>query len=245
MTDRTLNWGESEAAARYQTGDSDPDGGDFIVAKNTDNETVLLQFDNTDEQWVFAGDVDLGGNDVTNAGLLSGVDGSFDTLEAESASTEAVSTEELLNGRTSESLITQSSVWKSGYVTPLDDPDDVTATSFTSVTESVGGITPGPDGTSLYGRFIGRTQGVTDGETLTVVPNARKILSLETERLSELEVETSSTGAVVLDSGWQKITTLTVDEPTLIRRLDAKVTGGTGELQGRSLWGVGLDWRVD
>ena len=90
MSDRTLNWGESEAAARYQTGDSDPDGGDFIVAKNTDNETVLLQFDNTAEQWVFAGDVDLGGNDVTNAGVVNGVDGSFDTLEAESVSTEAL-----------------------------------------------------------------------------------------------------------------------------------------------------------
>ena len=70
MSDRTLNWGESEAAARYQTGDSDPDGGDFIVAKNTDNETVLLQFDNTAEQWVFAGDVDLGGNDLQSIGLV-------------------------------------------------------------------------------------------------------------------------------------------------------------------------------
>ena len=87
MSDRTLNWGESEAAARYQTGDDDPDGGDFIVAKNTDNETVLLEWDNTDEQWVFAGDVDMGGNDVTNAGVVSAVDGSFDALEADKADT--------------------------------------------------------------------------------------------------------------------------------------------------------------
>ena len=94
MSDRTLNWGESESAARYQTGDDDPDGGDFIVAKNTENETVLLQWNQTTVEWEFAGDVDMGGNDVTNAGLVSGVDGSFDTLEAEKAKINGYSSED-------------------------------------------------------------------------------------------------------------------------------------------------------
>jgi len=83
MSDRTLFWGETTDGARYQSGDSDPEGGDFIVAKNTDNDTVLLQWNQTATEWEFAGAVDMGGNDLTNAGLLSGVNGSFDTLEAE------------------------------------------------------------------------------------------------------------------------------------------------------------------
>jgi len=87
MSDRTLFWGETTEGARYQSGDSDPEGGDFIVVKNTDNETVLLQWNQTATEWEFAGTVDMGGNDLTNAGLVSGVDGSFDTLEAEKVDT--------------------------------------------------------------------------------------------------------------------------------------------------------------
>ena len=85
MSDRTLNWGESESEARYQTGDDDPDGGDFIVARDLDGERMLLKFDFTANEWQYAGDVDMGGGDLNSVGTAR-----VDALEAESVSTERV-----------------------------------------------------------------------------------------------------------------------------------------------------------
>jgi len=82
MPDRTLNWGESEVDARYQTGDDQPDGGDFIVAKDTDGDTILLRWDHGEEKWVAGGDVDLDGNDINSVGTAS-----VDALEADRVST--------------------------------------------------------------------------------------------------------------------------------------------------------------
>jgi len=80
MPDRTLNWGESEVDARYQTGDDQPDGGDFIVAKDTDGDTILLRWDHGGQKWVAGGDVDLDGNDINSVGTAS-----VDALEADGA----------------------------------------------------------------------------------------------------------------------------------------------------------------
>ena len=81
--DRIANWGESESAARYQTGDDDPDGGDFIVARDLDGQRMLLKFDFTANEWQYAGDVDMGGGDINSVGTAR-----VDALEAEQLLTE-------------------------------------------------------------------------------------------------------------------------------------------------------------
>lgn len=50
MADRTLNWGESETDARYQTRDADPAGGDFELVRDLDNATLALLYNFTAEQ---------------------------------------------------------------------------------------------------------------------------------------------------------------------------------------------------
>ena len=78
MSDRTLNWGESASAARYQTGDDDPDGGDFIVARDLDGQRMLLKFDFTANEWQYAGDLDIGGGDLNSVGTAR-----VDAIEAD------------------------------------------------------------------------------------------------------------------------------------------------------------------
>jgi len=82
MPDRTINWGDSQLAAKYQSGDSDPAGGDFVVAQRADGSQVLLQWNDTAGQWESTGDVDLGGNDLNSVGAAT-----VGTLEATNAIT--------------------------------------------------------------------------------------------------------------------------------------------------------------
>ena len=46
MSDRTINFGESETEATYQIQDTDgaAGGGNFVIAKDTNANTVLLQY---------------------------------------------------------------------------------------------------------------------------------------------------------------------------------------------------------
>ena len=69
--DRIANWGESDSAARSQTGDTDPDGGDFIVVRDLTGGGQLLLWDYTVGEWKYGGPVNLQGNDITNAGTVS------------------------------------------------------------------------------------------------------------------------------------------------------------------------------
>jgi len=69
--DRTVYWGESEAAARYQTGDDDPTGGNFIVVRDTDGNVTLLQYDFAAETFVYNADVDLNSNALADVGSLN------------------------------------------------------------------------------------------------------------------------------------------------------------------------------
>lgn len=73
MPDRTLNWGDpADAGTKYRTQDDDPaGGGNFVVAEDTDNNTVLLQYNPTASQWEYAGPVDMGSNDISNVGTIS------------------------------------------------------------------------------------------------------------------------------------------------------------------------------
>ena len=72
--DRIANWGESESAARYQTGDDDPDGGDFIVVRDLDGDVTLLQYDFAASTFVFGSDVDLDSNALADVGSLNMAD---------------------------------------------------------------------------------------------------------------------------------------------------------------------------
>ena len=84
MSDRTINFGESETEATYQIQDTDSTGGgNFVVAKDTNANTVLLQYDPDTDTWEYAGDVDMNGGNVSGVG----------TLTAESVNTEELTTE--------------------------------------------------------------------------------------------------------------------------------------------------------
>jgi len=67
MSDRTINFGESETEATYQIQDTDgaAGGGNFVIAKDTNANTVLLQYNPSTDAFEYAADVDLSANAVT------------------------------------------------------------------------------------------------------------------------------------------------------------------------------------
>src|SRR6056297_2726204 len=67
MPDRTINFGESETEATYQIQDTDgaAGGGNFVIAKDTNANTVLLEYAPGTDTWEYAGDVDLNGGTLT------------------------------------------------------------------------------------------------------------------------------------------------------------------------------------
>ena len=72
MSDRTINFGESETEATYQIQDTDTTGGgNFVVAKDTNANTVLLQYDPGTDTWEYAADVDMNGGNVSGVGTLT------------------------------------------------------------------------------------------------------------------------------------------------------------------------------
>jgi len=73
MPDRTINFGESETEATYQIQDTDgaAGGGNFVVAKDTNANTVLLEYDPASDTWEYAGDVDMNGGNVSGVGTLT------------------------------------------------------------------------------------------------------------------------------------------------------------------------------
>jgi len=85
MPDRTINWGDpNDAGTKYRTQDDDPaGGGNFVVAEDTDGNTVLLQWNPTASQWEYGGAVDLGGNDLTSVGTAT-----VNALEADDSITD-------------------------------------------------------------------------------------------------------------------------------------------------------------
>lgn len=73
VDERTAYWGERDAA-RYRTRDDDPTGGDYVVAEtldaNGDPVDVLLRWDDTANEWVSGGPVNMNGKDLTKVGAL-------------------------------------------------------------------------------------------------------------------------------------------------------------------------------
>ena len=93
MSDRTINFGESETEATYQIQDTDSTGGgNFVVAKDTNANTVLLQYDPGTDTWEYAGDVDINGGNVSGVGTLTAESVNTEDVDAESVNTEEQST---------------------------------------------------------------------------------------------------------------------------------------------------------
>ena len=92
MSDRTINFGESETEATYQIQDTDSTGGgNFVVAKDTNANTVLLQYDPDTDTWEYAGDVDINGGNVSGVGTLTAESVNTEDVDAESVNTEEAS----------------------------------------------------------------------------------------------------------------------------------------------------------
>lgn len=68
--ERTLNFGADETDARWQMEDAG-DGGNFVLARDLDGATVLLEYDATASEWVSRGPVNMDGNDLSNVGEVS------------------------------------------------------------------------------------------------------------------------------------------------------------------------------
>jgi hypothetical protein len=97
MPDRTINWGDSETEATYQTGDDDPTGGgNFVVARDTNGGVTLLEYDPAAGEWVSRGDVNLSGNDL-----------SANAIDAGSVSAEALLGADVLNASENQILVAQ------------------------------------------------------------------------------------------------------------------------------------------
>ena len=89
MSDRTINFGESESEATYQIQDTDSTGGgNFVVAKDTNANTVLLQYDPDTDTWEYAGDVDMNGGNVSGVGTLTAESVNTDALRVGGADSE-------------------------------------------------------------------------------------------------------------------------------------------------------------
>ena len=118
MSDRTINFGESETEATYQIQDTDSTGGgNFVVAKDTNANTVLLQYDPATDTWEYAGDVDMNGGNVSGVGTLTA-----ESVNTEDVDAESVNTEE-------------------GNVQNVDDEDETAIPNTNFVEDKAGGVT--------------------------------------------------------------------------------------------------------
>jgi hypothetical protein len=167
------------------------------------------------------------------ADVLSAIKGS--TIEPQSVNTDKLST-------------SQGTVWDQSsndfvdlaVTGSVEVPSDVTSTSFTRNAQASGvfDLSKAPNGVSVYGRFIARTDEV-DSE-VTVVPRVTILPSNSFVNLSELEV-TGTSNDEVLDSGWTEITT--TDELINHHAVESKVD--SGEASFSTTTGLAIGWRLD
>jgi len=68
--ERELNFGADETDARWQITD-EGDGGNLVLARDLDNNTVLLEYDETAGEWVSRGPVNMSGGDISNVGTVT------------------------------------------------------------------------------------------------------------------------------------------------------------------------------
>ena len=74
MPDRQIDYGEDETDATYRSGDAGgtDGGGNFVVAELL-GDRVLMEWDQTADEWVVRGPVDMDGRDVSNVGDVESV----------------------------------------------------------------------------------------------------------------------------------------------------------------------------
>lgn len=112
MVDRRINFGDpADSGTRWQMEDDEnaAGGGNFVLAKDLDGNTVLLQYNPTSDAFEFVRAVDMGGEDVTGVGGVVGESGTgvYDDATqtvgdgTTSADHESVSTDELTTDRSS------------------------------------------------------------------------------------------------------------------------------------------------
>ena len=162
MSDRTINFGESETEATYQIQDTDSTGGgNFVVAKDTNANTVLLQYDPAADTWEYAGDVDMNGGNVSGVGSLT----------ADSVNTEEANISKVLTavGLDVSNDVNNPTVW----VNHSNDPNDIIrAIGNRSLVQTVDGdnephiihdnTATDPEATAATFLVSGRKQGSTD-----------------------------------------------------------------------------------
>lgn len=78
MAERRINWGPGDGTGKYRTEDTGSPG-DFVVAEDTNGNTILLKWSSANGAWQYGGPVDMDGNDLTDAGTTV-YDASTDTV---------------------------------------------------------------------------------------------------------------------------------------------------------------------
>ena len=166
MSDRTINFGESETEATYQIQDTDSTGGgNFVVAKDTNANTVLLQYDPDTDTWGYAGDVDMNGGNVSGVG----------TLTAESVNTERLEDGIVGDGNQITSIWGNDGeevILASGGCGPLDEDFTNTSESNFGLDQAQGIRLPSTDTytniSDIKGQWAIRELSVPDGEEVTL-----------------------------------------------------------------------------
>jgi len=134
MPDRTINFGESETEATYQIQDTDgaAGGGNFVVAKDTNANTVLLEYDPASDTWEYAGDVDMNGGNVSGVGTLTA--NSVNTGQLDIGGSDQINEIEFATATVTPPSATSDDTWDSvkGTNTPVSF-----STNFTNVPDIV------------------------------------------------------------------------------------------------------------
>jgi hypothetical protein len=237
MPDRTINFGESETEATYQIQDTDAvnGGGNFVVAKDTNANTVLLEYDPAIDTWEYAGDVDMNGGNVSGVGTLTA---------------DSVNTDRLLNGRTGAELVDQNTAWAGFSSGLLTNPSDTSSTTYETIAELTGTIPLNevPDGATLYGNLGVRPETLTGGETVDYRVNAVQFREGDGIAIPGILELTGISDTNHHTTGWTEITTVDPSswEMLNLREIEARVSGGTvTHLQRKIDHTLSFTWRVD
>ena len=155
---------------------------------------------------------------------------------------DAVTTEVL---EREDTVIDEGAIYLSNGFFALNDPDDVSTSTFTTIAELGGamGWEEIRDGVTLEGNFSVRVDDIPSDETGTYLPRVLERDPLASVSLTELELEVSGDDDRV-DTGWTEITSINTHRDVNIigRDIQAKITDGT--LNSRERFEFGLGFRV-
>lgn len=161
---------------------------------------------------------------------------------------ESLTTDQLSIGA---AVVESGSTWVISGASILDDPDDVSSTSFVSIGDISGGLPrldDVPDGMVLEGRFSARAR-VTDGgdgDRIYLKPRLNDD-AWSGRNLDSLEISTDSDSFTTIDSGWVDISgDIPISSRDFVQRdILGRVDGGTGSITGRDNVLLLFRWRID